>query len=342
MNITTIGIDLAKTTFSLHGTDAQGKTVLKKTVSRGKLLEHFANLPPCVVGMEACSGAHHWARELRALGHDARIIAPRFVTPYRRKGKNDNNDAEAICEAVSRPAMHFVPVKSSEQQAILCLHRIRQQVVGERTALINQIRGLLSEFGLIMPKGRYAAQHGIPAILEDAENGLPSLARRLLHDVWQRIVQLNQQILAYDRELESLARQSESASKLMTIPGVGAITATALVASIADPKQFRNGRQLAAWLGLTPRQYSTGGKPRLGRITKQGDKYLRMLMIHGTRAVLAVLKDKQDRTSQWLRELIIRRGYKRAAVALAAKNARIVWAILNRGETYRLAAVGPV
>lgn len=341
MNITTIGIDLAKTTFSLHGTDAQGKTVLKKTVSRGKLLEHFANLPPCVVGMEACSGAHHWARELRALGHDARIIAPRFVTPYRRKGKNDNNDAEAICEAVSRPAMHFVPVKSSEQQAILCLHRIRQQVVGERTALINQIRGLLSEFGLIMPKGRYAAQHGIPAILEDAENGLPSLARRLLHDVWQRIVQLNQQILAYDRELESLARQSESASKLMTIPGVGAITATALVASIADPKQFRNGRQLAAWLGLTPRQYSTGGKPRLGRITKQGDKYLRMLMIHGTRAVLAVLKDKQDRTSQWLRELIIRRGYKRAAVALAAKNARIVWAILNRGETYRLAAVGP-
>lgn len=341
MNITTIGIDLAKNTFSLHGTDAQGKTVLKKTVSRGKLLEHFANLPPCVVGMEACSGAHHWARELRALGHDARIIAPRFVTPYRRKGKNDNNDAEAICEAVSRPAMHFVPVKSSEQQAILCLHRIRQQVVGERTALINQIRGLLSEFGLIMLKGRYAAQHGIPDILENAENGLPSLARRLLHDVWQRIVQLNQQILAYDRELESLARQSESASKLMTIPGVGAITATALVASIADPKQFRNGRQLAAWLGLTPRQYSTGGKPRLGRITKQGDKYLRMLMIHGTRAVLAVLKDKQDRTSQWLRELIVRRGYKRAAVALAAKNARIVWAILNRGETYRLVAVEP-
>jgi transposase len=340
MNITTIGIDLAKNTFSLHGTDAQGKTVLKKTVSRGKLLEQFANLPPCLVGMEACAGAHYWARALRALGHDARIIAPRFVIPYRRKGKNDGNDAEAICEAVSRPAMHFVPVKSDEQQAILCLHRIRQQVVAERTAQINQIRGLLSEFGLIMPKGRYAAQHSIPDLLEDAENGLPSLARRLLHDVWQRIVQLNQQILAYDRELASLARQSESASRLMTIPGVGAITATALVASIADPKQFRNGRQLAAWLGLTPRQYSTGGKPRLGRITKQGDKYLRMLLIHGTRAVLAVLKDKQDRTSQWLRELIVRRGYKRATVALAAKNARIVWAILNRGETYRL-ATGP-
>lgn len=268
MNITTIGIDLAKNTFSLHGVDAQGKSVLKKTVSRSKLLEQFANLPPCVVGMEACSGAHHWARALRQLGHDVRIVAPRFVTHYRRKGKNDNNDAEAICEAVSRPAMQFVPIKSSEQQAILCLHRIRQQVVGERTALINQVRGLLSEFGLIMPKGRYAEQRGIPDILEDAENGLPSLAKRLLQEVWQRIVLLNQQILAYDRELAALARQSESASKLMTIPGIGAITATALVASIVEPRQFRNGRQLAAWLGLTPRQYSTGGKPRLGRITK--------------------------------------------------------------------------
>lgn len=338
MKMTTIGIDLAKNTFSLHGVDGQGKTVLKKTVSRSKLLELFANLPPCVVGMEACGGAHHWARKLRGLGHDARIIAPRFVTPYRRKGKNDNNDAEAICEAVGRPGMHFVPVKSAEQQAILCLHRIRQQVVGERTALINQVRGLLSEFGLIMPQGHYAAQHGIPGILEEAENGLPSLARRLLQDVWQRIVLLNQQVLAYDRELEALARQSESASKLMTIPGIGAITAIALVASIVDPTQFRNGRQLAAWLGLTPRQYSTGGKPRLGRITKQGDQYLRTLLIHGTRAVLAVLKDKQDRTSLWLRELIARRGYKRAAVALAAKNARIVWAVLNRGENYRLAA----
>jgi len=184
------------------------------------------------------------------------------------------------------------------------------------------------------------AQHNIPDILEDACNGLPALARRLLQDVWQRIVQLNQQILAYDRKLEALARQSESARNLMTIPGIGAITATALVASIADPKQFHNGRQLTAWLGLTPRQYSTGGKPRLGRLTKQGDKYLRMLLIHGTRAVLAVIRDKPDRTSQWLRELIVRRGYKRAAVALAAKNARIVWAILNRGETYRLAAVG--
>ncbi len=339
MNVTTVGIDLAKNVFSVHGVDAHGKAVLKKTVSRGKLLECFANLPPCIVGMEACTGAHHWARLLRELGHDARIIAPRFVIPYRKNGKNDGNDAEAICEAVSRPAMRFVPVKSSEQQALLCLHRIRQGVVSERTAQINQIRGLLAEFGLIMPKGRYPAQHAIPDILEDAENGLPSLARRLLHDVWQRILQLNQQILAYDREIESLARLCPKAQSLMTIPGIGSITATALLASLGDPRQFHNGRQLAAWLGLTPRQYSTGGKTRLGRITKQGDKYLRTLLIHGTRAVLAALRDKQDRISCWLRELVARRGYKRAAVALAAKNARIVWAMLTSGEEYRSQAV---
>lgn len=340
MNVTTVGIDLAKNVFSVHGVDAHGKVVIKKSVSRSKLLECFANLPSAIIGMEACSGAHHWARQLRALGHDARIIAPRFVIPYRKSGKNDGNDAEAICEAVSRPAMRFVPVKSVEQQAILSLHRIRSAVVADRTAQINQIRGLLSEFGLIMPKGRYPAQHHIPDILEDADNGLPSLARRLLHDIYQRIQTLNQQILAYDREIEHLARHSDPAQCLMTLPGLGAVTATALVASIADPKQFHNGRQLAAWLGLVPRQYSTGGKTRLGRITKQGDKYLRTLLIHGARSVLAALKDKQDRTSCWLRDLVVRRGYKRAAVALAAKNARIVWAMLVRSEVYRITHAG--
>jgi transposase len=236
--------------------------------------------------------------------------------------------------------MRFVPVKSVEQQAVLSLHRIRSAVVAERTAQINQLRGLLSEFGLVMPKGRYPAQHHIPDILEDGENGLPSLARRLLNDIYQRILALNQQILAYDREIENLARHSEAARRLMTLPGIGAVTATALVASIADPAQFSSGRQLAAWLGLVPRQYSTGGKTRLGRITKQGDKYLRTLLIHGTRAVLAALRDKLDRTSCWLRELIARRGYKRAAVALAAKNARIVWAMLVRGEAYRVTPAG--
>jgi transposase len=273
---------------------------------------------------------------LKKLGHRVGIMAPRFVAPYRKGGKNDGNDAEAICEAVGRPGMRFVPVKSDEQQAILCLHRIRQGLIKERTALINQLRGLLSEFGLILPKGRYSAQHDIPGILEDGDNGLPMLARRLLNDTYLRLRTLNEQILAYDRELNHLVKDSEPAQRLMTIPGIGAITATALLASVGDPRQFKNGRQFAAWLGLTPRQYTTGGKIRLGRITKKGDAYLRTLLIHGTRAVLSTIKDKDDKLSHWSRALIERRGYKRAAVALAAKNARIVWALMVRNETYRM------
>jgi transposase len=310
--------------------------VFRKTLSRGKLLPFLAQQPPCLIGMEACSGAHHWGRQLIALGHRVGIMASRFVTPYRQGGKNDGNDASAICEAVGRPHMRFVPVKSADQQAVLCWHRIRQGLIKERTALINQLRGLLSEFGLIMPKGRYSAQHHIPDILEDAENGLPMLTRRLLHDTYLHLKTLNEQVLAYDRELEHLAKASEAAQRLMTIPGVGAITATALLASVGDPRQFKNGRQFAAWLGLTPRQYTTGGKIRLGRITKKGDVYLRTLLIHGTRAVLSTVKDKQDKLSVWTKTLIERRGYKRAAVALAAKNARILWVLMAKGETYQM------
>lgn len=336
MNVTTIGIDLAKQTFSLHGVDGAGKVVFKKSLSREKLLPFLGSLPPCLIGMEACSGAHYWGRELKKLGHRIGIMAPKFVAAYRKSGKNDTNDAEAICEAVARPGMRCVPVKSAEQQAILSLHRVRQGLIQERTALINQLRGLLSEFGLIMPKGRYSAQHKIPEILEDGDNGLPMLTRRLLADTYQRLRTLNEQILAYDRELNHLVRNSEPAQRLMTIPGIGAITATAMLAAVGDPKQFKNGRQFAAWLGLTPRQYTTGGKIRLGRITKKGDAYLRTLLIHGTRAVLATLKDKDDKLSCWAKQLIERRGYKRAAVALAAKNARILWALMVRDDTYRL------
>ena len=336
MNVTTIGIDLAKHTFSLHGVDARGKTVFKKVLNRTKLLPFLAEQSASLIGMEACSGAHHWGRQFQTLGHRVGIMAPGFVTPYRKGGKNDGNDAEAICEAVSRPGMRFVAVKSADQQAVLSLHRVRHGLVKERTALINQLRGLLAEFGLIMPRGRYSAQHHVPGILEDAENGLPMLARRLLHDTYVRLRQMNEQLLTYDRDIEQLARQSETAKRLMTIPGVGAVTATAMLASVGDPRQFRNGRQFAAWLGLTPRQYTTGGKIRLGRITKRGDVYLRTLLIHGTRAVLAMLKDKPDRMSLWARALIERRGYKRATVALAAKNARILWALMMRGTTYQL------
>lgn len=335
MNVTTIGIDLAKNSVSLHGVDSRGQTVWRKSLTRTKLLPFLGSLPACRIGLEACSGAHHWGRSLEGLGHRVGIMASRFVAPYRKGGKNDGNDAEAICEAVSRPGMRFVPVKSAEQQAVLCLHRIRQGLIKERTAAINQIRGLLSEFGLIMPKGRYSAQHHIPGILEDAENGLPMLVRRLLGDTYRRMRVMNEQILAYDRELEHLAKASDRATRLMTLPGIGAVTATALVASIGDPKQFKNGRQFAAWLGLTPRQYTTGGKIRLGRITKKGDVYLRTLLIHGTRAVLANVAEKSDRLSAWARALIERRGYRRAAVALAAKNARIAWALMHHGTTYQ-------
>lgn len=333
MDITTIGIDLAKTTFSLHGVDPHGKACLRKTISRKKLLPTLTQLPPCLIGMEACSGAHYWAREIRQLGHTVRIIAPKFVIPYRKGGKNDNNDAAAICEAVARPDMRFVPIKSAEQQAILCLHRARQGLIRQRTFLINQLRGLLCEFGLIIPKGRYQAHDAIPSILEDADNGLPDLARRVIHDVWQRYRETHDQILAADRELSALARHSEPARRIMTIPGVGELVSTAMVAAI-DPRQFVSGRQLAAWLGLTPRQYTTGGVIRLGRITKQGDKYLRMCLIHGARAVLANLGDKTDKVSCWLRDLIARRGYKRAIVALAARNARLIWTLLVKQEDY--------
>lgn len=335
MNITTIGIDLAKNSFSLHGINERGIACLKKTVSRKKLLSTLANLPPCLVGMEACSGAHYWARELSKLSHDVRIMAPKFVVPYRKGGKNDNNDAAAICEAVSRPDMRFVPVKSAEQQAVLSLHRVRQGLIRQRTGLINQLRGLLSEFGLVIPKGRYQTHQYIPSILEDAENGLPDLARELIHDVWQRYQDTCAQVLKADRRLSALARESTQAKRIMTIPGVGEQVSTAMVASI-DPKQFSNGRQLAAWIGLTPRQYTTGGHVRLGRITKQGDKYLRMCLIHGARAVIANLGDKQDKVSCWIRELIARRGYKRAIVALAARNARLIWTLMIKQEDYRI------
>jgi transposase len=338
MKVTTVGIDLAKNVFSVHGVAEDGKVMIRRTVGRGDLLATFAQLPPCRVGMEACSGAHHVARELRKLGHDARIMAARFVAPYRKSGKNDGNDAEAICEAVSRPNMRFVAVKSVEQQAILVLHRVRKEAVDQRTALINQLRGMLCEFGLVLPQGRYSFRAKLPAVLEDRGNGIPELARRLFHEVNERIRALDEQILAHERQIAALARESEPARRLMAIPGVGTITAVALLASVADMRVFKSGREFAAWLGLVPRQYSTGGKTRLGRITKQGDVYLRTLLIHGTRAVIAKLVEKDDRLSRWVRSLVERRGYRKAAVALAAKHARIIWAMLAKDAPYRAVA----
>ena len=267
MKITTVGIDLAKNVFSLHGIDEHGKAVLKRTVSRARVLETMAGIGPCLVGLEACSGAHYWARELGKLGHSARIMAPRFVAPYRKSGKNDGNDAEAICEAVARPSMRFVAVKSAEQQALLVIHRVRKGLSDERTALINQLRGLLCEFGIVIPRGRYQARHQLPVVLEDAGNGIPELARQALVEVNERIRDLDKRILAYDRRIEALAREAEAAQRLMAIPGVGPVTATAIVATVGGATEFKNGRQFAAWLGMVPRQYSTGGKVKLGKIT---------------------------------------------------------------------------
>jgi len=336
MNVTTIGIDLAKTSFSLVGMDKHGKIQFRKSLTRNKLAEFIAQHPECVIGMEACSGAHYWSRKFRELGHEVRIIAAKFIQPYRIGGKNDNNDAQAICEATMRPNIWYVPIKTAEQQATLCVHRIREGLIKDRTGMINQLRGLLSEFGIVMAKGRYPFQKEIPFILEDAENGLPDLARKMIDYLWQRIKQANEEILSYDRELSRLARRDKVAQRLMTIPGVGGQTATGVVASMPDAKQFKDSRQFAAWLGLTPRQFTTGGVVRLGRVTKAGDKYLRTCLVHGARSVIAMLKDKQDRVSCWIRELVERRGYNRAIVALAARNARMIWTLMIKQEDYRV------
>jgi transposase len=335
MKITTVGVDLAKSVFTVHGVDEHGKPALRKTVRRGKLLELFAQLPACVVGMEACSGAQHWARELRKLGHEPRIMAAEFVEPYRRGGKNDTNDAAAICEAVSRPQMRFVPIKSVEQQAVLAVHRLRQGLVEERTALANRIRGLLTEYGLVIGVGLDRLRKALPAILEDAENAVPGIAREVFADATRQLIELDARIGEYDRRIAALARASEPAQRLMRIEGVGPVTASAIVASVGDANAFRNGRQFAAWLGLTPRQHSTGGKQRLGAMTKHGDIYLRTLLIHGSRAVLRTAAQRIDAKSRWVETLRRRRPDNVAAVALAAKHARIIWALLARGQHYR-------
>ena len=282
-------------------------------------------------GSAACSGAHELARTLTSLGHDARIMAPKFIVPYRKSQKNDGNDAEAICEAVARPNMRFVPIKSAEQQAVLVVHRVRAELVAARVGLINQVRSLLTEFGIVLPQGRFSFRHNVGVALDDAR--LPILARQVLHEVNARIRVLDEDILAYDRRIEAMVRASALMQRIVKVCGVGPITASAIVASVGDAKLFKNGRQFAAWLGLVPRQYSTGGRSILGRITKRGDVYLRTLLIHGARSALITLSRRTDRLSRWAAELVQRRGFKKACVAMAAKNARIIWALLARAKT---------
>jgi transposase len=336
MSIITVGIDLAKNVFAVHGVDDNGKAALvKPKVSRDKLLELVAQLPPCVIGMEACSGAHHWARQFRPYGHTVKLMAPKFVTPYRmsgKRGKNDAADAAAICEAVTRPNMRLVPIKEEHQQIILCLHRTRQGFVEERTATYNRLRGLISEFGIVLAQKVTGLRRAIGAHLED----LPGYAKQCIGDLLAHADALDARIDEYDRIIAQAARDDARSKRLMERPGIGPISASALLASIGGGHDFKNGRQVAAWMGLTPGQYSSGGKARLGHITKAGDPYLRSLLVMGARAVLAGLGDKQDGFSRWARSLQERRGYWKAVIAIAAKNARLAWAVLKYGEEFRL------
>ena len=338
MAIVTLGIDLAKNVFALHGVDATGHAALQRpSVARAKLLEIVAALPPCLIGMEACSGAHHWARLFAAHGHTVRLMAPKFVVPYRlsgKRGKNDAADAAAICEAVTRPNMRFVPVKSIDQQCELLVHRTRQGFIQQRTATLNRIRGLLSELGIVLPLKAATVRREALLQLED----LPGWCNTVIGDLLSEVSRLDERIAQYDRYIEKIVRASTPAKQLMQLPGVGPTTASALVAMIGRGHEFKCGRQLSAWLGLVPGQYSSGGKQRLGRITKAGDPYLRMLLVLGARSVLNTAATKSDATSRWALQLAARVGYWKAVVAIAAKNARLCWAVLQRGESFKMPA----
>ncbi len=333
-----IGIDLGKNVFHLYGVDRAGHEVVKRKLRRSQLTEYIANLPSCLIGMEACGGSNHWVRRFEGLGHDVRLMDPRLVKPYVKGHKNDYNDAEGICEAVSRPNMRFVTPRSVEQQDLQALHRIRQAAIKQRTVQANQIPGLLGEYGIVMAQGIGRVRRGIPEILEEGENGLSARFRDYLAELYRLFLDLDARIQRYDAELERIRQTSPACRGISAIEGIGPITATAVIASYGDCKQFRSGREFAASLGLVPRQHTTGGKPVLLGISKRGDCYLRTLLIHGARAVISGLNKHPEKDAGWLCALIARRGENRAAVALANKHARIIWALLTREETYRGAA----
>ena len=324
MKITTVGIDLAKQVFQVHGVDERGKVVLKKQLKRDQVLPFFANFQSCLIGMEGCGGALFWVNKLQAMGHPVKLMAPQFVKPYVKNNKNDVADAEAICEAAGRPNIRFVPIKTGEQQAVLALHRARQGFVKARTAQANQIRGLLAEYGIIIPQGIGYIGKRLPEVLEDGENGLPGMFRQLLARLGDHLKELDRQVHELEIQIQAWHRESVASRKLAQIPGIGPITASALVASIGNARNFENGRQLAAWLGLVPRQNSSGGKQTLLGISKRGDTYLRTLLIHGARAVIRVAERKAAYTGSWLAEVMGRRHKNVAAVAQVNKNARIV------------------
>jgi transposase len=338
--VVTIGLDIAKSVFQVHGVDAGGEVVLRRQIRRAQLLQFFAKQPACLVGIEACASAHHWARELGALGHQVRLMPASYVKPYVKRQKNDAADAEAICEAVTRPTMRFVEVKSPEQQSVMVLHRVRLMLMRQRIQLSNAIRGHMAEFGLVAPIGREGLQGLIGLIAESGDPRVPEEARTCLVLVSSQLELVNAQILETDRRIRASARSTEVGRRLMEIPGVGPLLASALVASIADPAAFKTGRSLAAWIGLVPKQNSSGGKERLGGITKQGDRYLRQLLVVGALAVVRYA-ERHGTRRPWLVQLLSRRATKVATVALANKTARMAWKIMASGERYREPVVQP-
>ena len=343
--ITTVGLDLAKQVMAVHGVDATGRIVLRRVLRRDQVLTWSAALPPCVIAMEACGGAHHWGRELSRQGHTVRIIAAEFVQAFRKSGKNDANDAEAICTAARQPNMRFVAMKSVAQQAALCGHRLRQGLVEERTALINRLRGLLTEFGVVAPLSPEKLRRELARCLDPEDSRLPSTVRELVRDQITALDQLEARLAAYAEQISAQASRSDIAQRLQAIAGVGPTTAAAVVATVGQPQEFRNGRQFAAWLGLTPKQHSTGGKTRLGRITKRGDAYLRTLLILGAKSALqAALRrppECRHRLQQWIVAVFARVGYHKTLVAIANKHARIIWALLVKGEDFDLRRLAP-
>jgi len=334
-DISVLGLDIAKRVFHAVGLDAMGKIVLRKPLSRHALMSFIAQLPPVLIGMEACGGAHYWARRFRAHGHEVKLMAPQFVKPYVKSNKNDARDAEAIGEAVTRPTMRFVPTKEVDQQDIQALHRVRERLMGARTALVNEVHGLLHEYGIVLPKGVAKFRQAVVGILESEKDKLTPLSREMFWKLVDEFAAVEEQLAYYQEKLETVATTHPECRRLMTIPGIGPLTATALLAAVSDASAFKNGRQFAAWLGLVPRQHSTGGKERLLGISKRGDGYLRKLFVHGARAVVRGVREKTDRRSGWIRGLIARRGFNRTTVAVANKNARIVWALLTSHQDYQ-------
>jgi transposase len=335
MQITTVGLDIAKHVFQVHGVNAHGHPLIKRRLRRTEVLRFFGELPPCLVGLEACATAHYWARELTALGHQVRLMPPQYVRPFVKRNKNDAADAEAICEAVTRPTMRFVPIKSTEQQSVLMLHRARDLLVRQQTMTVNALRAHLAEFGIIAAQGIQNMSKVIAIIGDAADQRIPDLARETLVSMAAHYEELKRQISAFEKKIVQWHRSNEMSRRLATIPGVGPITASALVATIADPGHFASARQFAAWVGLVPRQHSTGGKERLGAISKRGNPYLRRLLVIGAQSVLRWGLARLAKASPWLQGLLARRPLNVVATALANKMARIIWAMMTRNESYR-------